>query len=185
MIFLNLFWWFLGAVSDSVEWLCGRLRRHHEWHRRKHLQRLVAQNYLPYPNRAWGKGRPCGSRTSTVPEGKHQRLKVCACFSHRESMVFPRFCNSIQVFRASFRICRNSHMCKSGFLNCKHYVILNVRQLCTSFSCRIEIFPDGKHNLHKKYAKEFNKIVSDFITSSWHNQKVRKFHMQFHFYLYT
>ena len=64
------------------------------------------------------------------------------------------------------RICRNSHMCKSGFLNCKHYVILNVRQLCTSFSCRIEIFPDGKHNLHKKYAKEFNKIVCDFITSS-------------------
>lgn len=31
---------------------------------------------------------------------------------------------------------------------------------------RIEIFPDGKHNLHKKYAKEFNQIVSDFLTSS-------------------
>jgi len=30
---------------------------------------------------------------------------------------------------------------------------------------RLEVFPDGKHNLHKKYAKEFNQMVGDFISS--------------------
>jgi len=31
---------------------------------------------------------------------------------------------------------------------------------------RMEIFPDGKHNLHFKYSAEFNKLVVDFLTSS-------------------
>lgn len=30
---------------------------------------------------------------------------------------------------------------------------------------RLEVFPEGKHNLHKKYAKEFNKMVEEFLTS--------------------
>jgi len=28
---------------------------------------------------------------------------------------------------------------------------------------RLHRFPDGKHNLHLKYAKEFNQMVADFL----------------------
>jgi len=30
---------------------------------------------------------------------------------------------------------------------------------------RLEVFPEGKHNLHKKYAKEFNQMVEEFLSS--------------------
>jgi len=33
-------------------------------------------------------------------------------------------------------------------------------------NARVELFPDGKHNLHFKYAKEFNQLVEDFLISS-------------------
>ncbi|XP_060526702.1 valacyclovir hydrolase isoform X2 [Cylas formicarius] len=33
-------------------------------------------------------------------------------------------------------------------------------------NAKLHRYPDGKHNIHLKYAKDFNKIVSDFIVSN-------------------
>ncbi|XP_055523792.1 valacyclovir hydrolase [Wyeomyia smithii] len=35
--------------------------------------------------------------------------------------------------------------------------------LNTITTTELHVFPDGKHNIHLKYAEEFNKLVSDFI----------------------
>lgn len=31
------------------------------------------------------------------------------------------------------------------------------------FCCRLEIYPDGKHNIHLRYADQFNSAVDDFL----------------------
>jgi pimeloyl-ACP methyl ester carboxylesterase len=34
-----------------------------------------------------------------------------------------------------------------------------------SFIFRLHIFEDGKHNLHLRYADEFNKLVTEFLSN--------------------
>ena len=41
-----------------------------------------------------------------------------------------------------------------------HYLKDNIK------NSKLELFPDGKHNLHLKYAKEFNEMVEEFLLTS-------------------
>jgi pimeloyl-ACP methyl ester carboxylesterase len=42
-------------------------------------------------------------------------------------------------------------------------VVINVLNL---IGFRLHRFPEGKHNIHLRFAKEFNDVVSEFLSQS-------------------
>lgn len=41
--------------------------------------------------------------------------------------------------------------------------VSNDAPLIVSISCRFHLMPEGKHNLHLRFADEFNKLAEDFL----------------------